>query len=436
MKERLLILLSLPIACLVNACGNNNNKIVVQTKIKSVTDRAFGNVDLDLNQQQLESKGINYDDLLKFTIHNPDEGGEDTVFEAAFVKNYNEVGYFAPNLCNYTGTQERPEISFGIMKEKNNPDALVGRDVTIEVVEKGGYADTRKLVDVATKLSYEELGEDNLAYANFRDVTSVGTISNCIPARRLYRGSSPFNFKSNPNGRDVIADAYLEVYEIESEISLADTDTKIAEYMSEIGKRHENSHTTLDYYNKSKDETDLGKKSFFAVCLGSDYFDTSRKGVDGDATKTAFQYIAKRFDEVHSKSLPIYFHCNEGKDRTGFFAMVLEALCGVPLNDIISDAMLTFKNYYNVSRANDRQKYNCLAELLIYRQVYSILVDDPVNELGKINWYEFNAKMAVEKKIGSKEAALKEAALHYLGTVLGLTANEIKSIESWLSFAN
>ena len=396
--KRVGLILSLPMSFLATCCAAPTptpEKIVVETKVKSVVDETFGNIDLELSQEQLEEKGINYDDLLKFTIHDPNDGGHDTVFEAAFVKNYNEVGYFAPSLCNYTGEKERPDISFGIMEEKSRPKEFIGRDVTIEVIKKGGYAKTRSLVDVANKLTYEELGEDNLAYANFRDVTSIGTISNYIPARRLYRGSSPFNYEGNPNGRDVIADAYLDVYGIESEISLANNDEEIEKYMRELPERHKDSRT-LAYYNESKEKTDVGEKSFFPVCLGNDYFDTSTEGKDGCAARDAFQYIAKRFENKQSdEALPIYFHCNEGKDRTGFFAMVLEAFCGVPLNDIVSDAMLTFKNYYNVSRANNREKYNTLAELLIYRQVYSILCDDPVNELGEINRYEFNAKRAV-----------------------------------------
>lgn len=429
MKERLLILLSLSIACLLPAC---NKKVIVETKVKSVTDPTFGNIDFELDQQQLESKGINYDDLLKFTIHNPD--GEDTIFEAAFVKNYNEVGYFAPCLCNYTGKQDRPEISFGIMKEKNNPDILVGRDVTIEVLEKGGYAKTRSLVDVANKLTYEELGDDNLAYANFRDVTAVGTIASYIPSRRIFRGSSPFNYKSNPDGRNLIADAYLKVYDIESEISLANSDIEIQNFMDELKIERPDSPTYNYYYDSMNQE--LPYKTFFAVNIGSDYYDISTPGRNGSLVRDVIHYIAERVTKTGYESMPFYFHCNEGKDRTGFFAMILEALCGVPLNDIVSDAMLTFKNYYNVSKVNNREKYDCLSELLIYRHIYSILIKDPVRELGEINWYEFDAKKAVEEIIAKKPSALRDGVLYYLNSILKVNPEDTRAVLSWLGQIN
>lgn len=417
------IALFLPLVFL--GCNKTTSKI--ETKVKEVSDPTFGNITFNLTQKDFEEKGFNYDDLMKFTIHDYNNQGDDLSFEAAFVKNYNEVGYFAPCLCNYGGTNESPEISFGIMSEKDNADSLVNKSVTIEMVKKQGYRATRELVNVATKLTYEELGKDNLAYANFRDVTNVGSIANYIKAGQLYRGSSPFNSKDNPDNRNYFADFCLGDESIESEISLADTDAKIEGYMKSIASEHPNSNS-LRLYNESK-EKEGTEKSFFSVCLASDYYTTSIPNKNGNLVKQVFEYFAER-SKAGYKSF--YFHCNEGKDRTGFFAMVLEALMGVPLEDLVADAMLTFKNYYNVSIVNNKEKYDALANLLIYRHIYSILIDNPAEQLGKINWYNFNAKEEVEKIVSKGQVSLKEKAEKYLLNVLGVDEEKIQAIQDWL----
>ncbi|MCQ2796251.1 MAG: tyrosine-protein phosphatase [Bacilli bacterium] len=413
----------LPLAFL--GCSKTANKI--ETKVKEVSDPTFGNIAFNLTQKDFEEKGFNYDDLMKFTIHDYNNQGDDLSFEAAFVKNYNEVGYFAPCLCNYGGTNESPEISFGIMPQKDNADSLLDKSVTIEMVKKQGYRATRELVNVATKLTYEELGRDNLAFANFRDVTDVGSIAEYIKAGQLYRGSSPFNSKNNPDNRDYVADVYLGVEEIENEISLADTDAKIEEYMSSISSKRPNSNT-LRLYNESKGK-EGANKSFFSVCLASDYYTTSIPNKNGNLVKQVFEYFADRSSKDYES---FYFHCNEGKDRTGFFAMVLEALMGVPLEDLVADAMLTFKNYYNVSIVNNKEKYDALANLLIYRHIYSILIDNPSEQLGKINWYNFNAKEEVENIISNNQDSLKDKAEKYLLNVLGVEEEKIQAIQDWL----
>lgn len=431
--KRVGLIFFLPIALLSNAC--NNKIIIVETKVRSISNPLFGNIDFELTQSEFESKGINYDDLLKFTIANPLDGGEDIVFEAAFVKNYNEVGYFAPCLCNYGGTCERPELSFGIMPEKNDPQFLLGCNVKVEVIKKSGYAKTRNLVDVAKKLTYEELGKDNLAYANFRDITTVGTISSYMHDKCVFRGSSPFNAKDNPDDRDFVADAYLGFFGIKSEVSLANTNDKIAELMLEVEAKRPYSNT-LTYYKESQMGGDISEKKFFAVDLGSDYYDMSHDDKDAMNTRKVFEYIAARCQNEADKHLPVYIHCNEGKDRTGFIVMVLEALGGVPLEEIVSDAMLTFKNYYNVSVANNKEKYDTLANLLIYRHVYSILLEDPCKELPEINWYEFDAKKAVEEIVSKDGNALQDGARYYLSDILKLGGDKIKILTSWLSKSN
>ena len=59
---------------------------------------------------------------------------------------------------------------------------------------------------------------------------------------------------------------------------------------------------------------------------------------------------------------PYLIHCTEGKDRTGFVCMLIEALCGATYDEIEKDYMVTYKNYYGITKETDPKKYNIIVE--------------------------------------------------------------------------
>jgi len=58
--------------------------------------------------------------------------------------------------------------------------------------------------------------------------------------------------------------------------------------------------------------------------------------------------IVKGFSFLAEGNTPYLVHCLEGKDRTGFAIMVLEALMGWNEAQIVADYMQTYTNYYGV----------------------------------------------------------------------------------------
>ena len=60
---------------------------------------------------------------------------------------------------------------------------------------------------------------------------------------------------------------------------------------------------------------------------------------------------------------PFYIHCIEGKDRTGFVCALLEAFMGASLEEIEADYMLTYMDYFGVTKENDPETYALLHEL-------------------------------------------------------------------------
>jgi hypothetical protein len=105
---------------------------------------------------------------------------------------------------------------------------------------------------------------------------------------------------------------------------------------------------------------------------------------------------------------PYLIHCYAGVDRTGFVAIVLEALMGATIDEIINDYWKSFLD----------------EELLALRGSPQYQRDSAVVHeiLSKMN----NGEMVTEKN-------LREAAEHYLITKVSLTITELELLKEKLS---
>lgn len=57
---------------------------------------------------------------------------------------------------------------------------------------------------------------------------------------------------------------------------------------------------------------------------------------------------------------PCLIHCVEGKDRTGFVCALLIALADAGYQEIIDDYMITYYNYYRITKEDKPDKYNAI----------------------------------------------------------------------------
>ena len=65
-------------------------------------------------------------------------------------------------------------------------------------------------------------------------------------------------------------------------------------------------------------------------------------------TPESTEKIAEAIRFIISHDAPYLIHCIEGKDRTGLMCAFIEALCGASIDEIISDYMKSFTDYYGV----------------------------------------------------------------------------------------
>ena len=67
---------------------------------------------------------------------------------------------------------------------------------------------------------------------------------------------------------------------------------------------------------------------------------------------------------------PYLIHCTEGKDRAGFASAILECLMGAGADEVVSDYMVTYYNYYGVEPGTDQ--YEAIASGNIVKTLQTV----------------------------------------------------------------
>ena len=216
-------------------------------------------------------------------------------------------------------------INYGDFSVENG--IAVGDSVEITMVEKARMLVYQQLCALQYSNDRADYSDDAV-YANFRAVT-VGSIG----AGKLYRSASPIN---NEHGRASYANSFIEAAGVATILNLADSDEDVARYLAEDSA----SEFYRNLYSSGK---------VLALDLAGNFF------TDAFATSIVegLQFLAKN-------EPPYSLHCTEGKDRAGFTAMILEALMGATLDEIIDDYMISFYNYYGISKEAQPERYDAV----------------------------------------------------------------------------
>ena len=254
-----------------------------------------------------------------------------------------------------------------------------GDSAEVTLVKKKEYLDIQEARDI----HYEDdrsLYPDDAVFANFRSV-KAGDIS----PDTLYRSASPCD---NKRGRAGYVDRLMEGADIGFVLDLADSDEMIQAYME---------NDDFDsYYFKSLYENGNDIPMAMGMTFGSDDF--RRKLADGFRAMTAHDG-------------PYLVHCTEGKDRTGFVCMLLEALCGAGYDELLDDYMITYDNYYGITKDSDPDKYDIIVSDVFMPRL-AVIADD--------------------EGIDPKTADLCAYAEKYLESA-GMTKDEITALKSKLT---
>lgn len=201
---------------------------------------------------------------------------------------------------------------------------------TITLHEKGKYLPIQEASDIHYFDERERYDSDAM-FANFRSM-NLGKLKRDV----IYRSASPCD---NQHNRAPYVDALIREAGVKTILDLADNEVKIEMYIARDG--------FASPYFLSLFEND----QVIPIALNMNY-------LSGDFGMK----IVQGFNLMAEKEGPYLIHCTEGKDRTGFVAMLIEALAKASYEEIEADYMKTYANYYRIDKSNDKEKYQIILE--------------------------------------------------------------------------
>lgn len=358
----------------------------------------FGNIQLlkdgrALTSDDLAAAGIDYGDVVTLSFLEKD-------LEMPVVHDYSEVdtgvamlreyedgvelamnlGDFASEYIADKSTFE--DQSFAWTYKKGVKDV----DFRIALKTKGGYYTEYKpfvLQYTDERSDYPELTDEE--FANFRLVTTSG-----MGKDNLYRSASPINPKHN---RSTYADAACRKYGVVTVMNLVD-----------------NEETAKSY--EGYDETYYSTTNYIALDMSVDF--------DSDDFR---EKLAKGLKFFAENKGPYLVHCTEGKDRAGVTAALLECLMGASYDEVVSDYMVSYYNYYGITP--DDERYDKIAAKNIESTLKQMYGTDDLK----------NADLAAEAEEYFKEIGLTDDEIASLRTNLrGARDTDYVSVAVFVGF--
>ena len=329
----LVLALFIMVSCATKALSEPVVVEEAKTLDSSVKDiQKYGNLVLSITKSDMDSIGAEYGDV--FTV---DLG--DQVLEAPYCTSYSDVEIgdlvlindgdgiiLAINMGDFAS-------SYGIATKVSNPDKTYQwvfeegkklEDITLSLIltDKGGYRD-QYLIHQLSRTNEREDYSSDAVFANFREI-----VGGNLGSGALFRSSSPVN---NEIGRAKYADELMSLNNIKSVMNLAD------------------SRETIEGYFKEEDFASPYYKSLYengqVIALNMGVSFKTREFQNGLVEGLTF---------LSKNEGPYLVHCNEGKDRAGFTSALLSALMGLTYDEIASDYMTSYENYYHVEKGTEQ----------------------------------------------------------------------------------
>ena len=329
----LVLALFMMVSCATKALSEPVVVEEAKTLDSSVKDiQKYGNLVLSITKSDMDSIGAEYGDV--FTV---DLG--DQVLEAPYCTSYSDVEIgdlvlrndgdgiiLAINMGDFAS-------SYGIATKVSNPDKTYQwvfeegkklEDITLSLIltGKGEYRD-QYLIHQLSRTNEREDYSSDAVFANFREI-----VGGNLGSGALFRSSSPVN---NEIGRAKYADELMSLNNIRSVMNLADNREAIEGYFKE-------EDFASPYY-----KTLYENGQVIALNMGVSF--KTREFQNGLVEGLTF---------LSKNEGPYLVHCNEGKDRAGFTSALLSALMGLTYDEIASDYMTSYENYYHVEKGTEQ----------------------------------------------------------------------------------
>ena len=350
----------------------------------------YGNIILDIASEDLLEAGYEYGDMLTVTVNDVDH-------EMPLCTNYSDVDtgslvlrdaegvlIAAINMGDFATTNslaEKVTAEDGSFEWKFAEGKSI-EDITVSIAmaAKGGYHDQYIIHQLERTNERSDYDSDEI-FANFRNIAAGDLGENA-----LFRSSSPVNGEL---GRAAYADDFCEASGIQAVMNLADAGEDVEGCFEEEG-------FDSPYYQSLYED---GKVK--ALNLGVDF--------TADDFKSGLADGLRFFAENEG---PYLVHCTEGKDRAGFVSALLECLMGATEEEVVADYMVSYANYYGVTKESDSEKY----ELIVSNNIANML----------------RTIAGLEKGASLEGADLQAGAETYL-TSHGMTSEQVAALRANLA---
>ena len=328
------------VSCKTND-GNDNKAEIVQANVIKI--EKYGHAVLDITTADFIAAGYALGDIVCVSFGTY----EYTMpFYDGYYSNPKSLMLRGSTLEDYIAVC----INYGDFSSEKNIN--IGDTARITMSEKAGMRDIQELY--ALQYSNDLNDYPNTAtFTNFRAVTAGR-----IKEGKLYRTASPIN---NENGRANFANNFIESVGVATVLNLSDSYQDVEKYLA-------NTNCNSEYYRNL-----YANGKVIAVDLTGNFYSDE------------FAYSVVEGLNFLAKNEPPYcIHCTEGKDRTGFTAMILEALLGATLDEIIDDYMLSFYNYYGINKDKEPKRYQAVLNVNLM-EMLSHVTGESVERLYDIN---------------------------------------------------
>lgn len=317
-------------------------------------DLKFGSIKTDIPVEDFFLNGAQFGDAFDVEF----SGGLSFENVPFFNGYYTESGGIL--LCAYQGQGNVELARSNISTFWEESGLSEGDSVTIVFRESGEYRTVQETFDMHYSDNQKDYPSE-VAFANFR-AAKAGNIA----VGRLYRGASPFDKAHN---RPEVVNQLIQEAGIRFILDLADSEEEIVADTSEKGNRFEYSAALLE------------DGRYAALDMSSDY--------NSSAFKKA---LIKGLELMIQFDGPYYVHCQEGKDRTGFVMTLLEALMGASYDEMETDYMITYDNYFQISKKNNPEKYEAVVNLRFKDFIRCLVNSSAEKDLHQEDYSDFAAE--------------------------------------------
>ena len=330
-------ILVVSLICFAVYSGNEEQSELEATIV--VKDVLTGYV-LDISDEDMKRIGADFGSDVYI-----DSGGKRYV--AMYVKDFNGIP-LGSLFLNYSSYRDQMTIAIYDGVIQNETDMDEGQKLKISVKGQNKYyPDIPHYLEGYTNERSDYQSDQE--YGNYRMVDVGG-----IEDDSLYRSASPW---LAPGGRNVYCDEFIRDIGADVLFSLDRDDDEVAELVKK--------QPDLYASSMAKEGNVFGFKLSPAIFSNPD----------------DLRVVLEKYMEVDGK---LILSCAFGKDRTGIYCTIFEALAGASYKEIRQEFMISICNYYFIEEGS--KEYEAVANIYIDRVLYIFAHPEVIDHFLEVDW--------------------------------------------------